>query len=194
MAATPEQARSPIQDCVHHFRSPGENLYAVADAARDRELVFAARDEFGLELRTLFVGDLAPHLEHVAPHLIAFPPETGFLERWAEHLGRSAGILLLSAAPANEIWTHLRRMFVITDEADQEFSFRYYDPRVLRAYLPTCTADEAREFFGPIRRVLVESERPDVMLAFGPDETGVQMRERSLKTSGPAASTGGAAR
>ena len=40
----------------------------------------------------------------------------------------------------------------------QPLYFRYYDPRVLRVYLPTCDADELRTLFGPISRLLCEDE------------------------------------
>ncbi len=44
--------------------------------------------------------------------------------------------------------------------------FRYYDPRVLRVYLPTCLAPELRTVFGPVRRFLLESEDPALMLEY----------------------------
>jgi hypothetical protein len=35
--------------------------------------------------------------------------------------------------------------------------FRYYDPRVLRSYLPTCTPEELAQVFGPIHSFVMES-------------------------------------
>ncbi|KIH82848.1 hypothetical protein UCMB321_3303 [Pseudomonas batumici] len=34
--------------------------------------------------------------------------------------------------------------------------FRYYDPRVLSVFLPTCTDEEFTKFLGPLNRLLVE--------------------------------------
>ena len=44
--------------------------------------------------------------------------------------------------------------------------FRWYDPRVLRVYLPTCTVGELREVFGPARAFLVEDVDPGVLLRY----------------------------
>ncbi len=42
------------------------------------------------------------------------------------------------------------------DESGKKLFFRYYDPRILRAYLPSCTSTELAEFFGPVGRFLLE--------------------------------------
>lgn len=180
MAEELSRPLSPIATCLERVMIENDRLFAVVDAARDTELAFTARDRFGLKLRTLFVGDLAQHLDHVAPHLIGLKRNSGFLDLWAEHLDRSPGILLLTEATADELWAHLRKIFIISDENGEEFSFRYYDPRVLRPYLPTCTKSEAREFFGPIRRIMVGAEQSGRMLSCEPGETGVNIEEHTL--------------
>lgn len=44
-------------------------------------------------------------------------------------------------------------------EADPIY-FRFYDPRVLRRFLPVCTPDQLYAFFGPIDYFLFEDEDP----------------------------------
>jgi hypothetical protein len=44
--------------------------------------------------------------------------------------------------------------------------FRFYDPRVLRAYLPTCLAEELNIVFGPVRNFWMESRDPGELLEF----------------------------
>jgi hypothetical protein len=44
--------------------------------------------------------------------------------------------------------------------------FRYYDPRVLRVYLPTCRPAELETFFGPIDAFLTEGEGSGEMVEF----------------------------
>jgi len=44
--------------------------------------------------------------------------------------------------------------------------FRYYDPRVLRAYLPTCSPAELNTFFGPVTAFITEGENPGEILEF----------------------------
>ena len=52
------------------------------------------------------------------------------------------------------------------DEAGRKLVFRYYDPRVLRAYLPTCFADELKTVYGGIECFYTESEDPNQLLEF----------------------------
>jgi len=43
-------------------------------------------------------------------------------------------------------------------------TFRFWDPRVLRALAPVMAAGEATEFFGPLSRLIVESEKPEIAM------------------------------
>ena len=52
---------------------------------------------------------------------------------------------------------HLRKIFIVEDDEGQEYFFRYYDPRVLRTFLPTCSKCQLDEFFGPIEVAICES-------------------------------------
>ena len=63
-------------------------------------------------------------------------------------------------------------MVELEDEKDEkEVYFRFYDPRVLRTFLPTCTPEETTEFFGPVRSYLVEAEEPETLLIFTDSQT-----------------------
>jgi hypothetical protein len=52
--------------------------------------------------------------------------------------------------------------------------FRFYDPRVLRSFLPTCTEPECAEFFGPIGRFVMEAEQPGALWSFTRVPRGLQ--------------------
>ena len=164
-----------------------QGLYGIADSARDPELASYAFRLYMEERRWLFEDQAAPHMGAVAPYLvsIAFRAQYPFrrsdhLDLWADRIGTNAGILLLSRADPIPLWRHLRLMFRVRDESGDEFFFRYYDPRVLRVYLPTCNAAETRLFFGPIEAILVEAETPDTMLVCRPGRTGVKIEEAPL--------------
>ena len=45
-------------------------------------------------------------------------------------------------------------------------TFRFWDPRVLRAMVPAMPPDEADAFFGPCERIIVEAEKPAMALEF----------------------------
>lgn len=44
--------------------------------------------------------------------------------------------------------------------------FRFYDPRVLRAFLPACGGAELSELFGPARMLLAEQAEPQAAHAW----------------------------
>lgn len=133
-------------------------LYAIVDGVQAVELAFVAR-LMGHPVYTLFSGDMAEAVAHAGPHLIAVERPLPFLEKWVETVGHHCGVLLQTEAELDLLYTHLREIFVVTDEEEgQEYFFRYYDPRVIRTFLPTCTAGELEEFFGVVDRWIIEDK------------------------------------
>jgi hypothetical protein len=61
---------------------------------------------------------------------------------------------------------HLRHFLMVEIEGGKPVYFRFYDPRVLRVYLPTCTDQERQQFFGPLANYLMEGEEKSVLLDF----------------------------
>jgi hypothetical protein len=112
-----------------------------------------------------------------APYLIPIPLDSQYLESWTDHWGKNVGIFLTSSATPDRLLRHLREIFVVKDEGGQEYFFRFYDPRVLRVFLPTCTLQEAKEFFGPIGVILSEAEAAEAILKFSLGRESVQLEE-----------------
>jgi hypothetical protein len=140
---------------------PEERLYALVDGASAADLAVTGR-VLGHRLYTLFEGDMAAQVAHAGPILIPLDEEPlAFLARWAEVLGKNAGVLLQTQAELGPLHAHLRHVFVCSDEEGSEYFLRFYDPRVLRGFLPTCDAEQRTEFFGPVQRFLVEAEAGD---------------------------------
>ena len=142
--------------------TPALSVWAVLDGARDPR-IHKALFESRLEFRCLFAGPLERELELAAPQLVELLPghrltlrllDEGFRESW--------GILLRIADPAN-LRHHLRTLLRVQDEDGRKLLFRYYDPRVLRVYLPTCTPDELRQIFGPVDSLLCEGEGGELL-------------------------------
>lgn len=136
----------------------GPQVHWLLDGARDPRIAGLLRSG-KLEYACLFDGRLDPRLQAAAPHLVhlaAGSPTTNRL--LALGWGKAWGIL--TVAPAHVTLTqqrlHLKKLLRVKDENGRELVFRYYDPRVLRAYLPTCTGAEARTVFGPLTRLVAE--------------------------------------
>lgn len=147
-------------------RVPQRRLYALLDGARSRrveDLVVNSR----LPWRCLYDGLLSPTISRVAPYLVALDPGSIFdMDIIAHGFGESWGLFIESPVEIDDLRRHLRRFLKVETEDARRLLFRFYDPRVLRVYLPTCRADELATFFGPIRTLYVEPQPPTRIDAF----------------------------
>lgn len=140
--------------------------YALLDAARD-ERIYNAVLRADCEWACLYRGDAAVTMAAVAPYLVRLERESRFTQ-WLleEGWGDSWGIYVLAPVPLDALRTHFRR-FVFAQLPDgRNVYFRFYDPRVLRVFLPTCSEEESAQLFGPIERFIVEGDEPDQTLLF----------------------------
>lgn len=141
-------------------------VYAILDGASIPNLLsLLAEDE--VDHVCLYRGELDPDLAQAAPYLVHLPEESPFtrllLQRgWGQHWG----ILVLSKETLRRLRMHFRKFLMVWDPDGKPLYFRYYDPRVLRIYLPTCNDDELQTLFGPVSTYVMEGEKLDVLLRF----------------------------
>lgn len=148
------------------FAEEAANVYAVLDGASVPALLDQLY-ELEPEHECLYRGELEPDLAEVAPYLVCLEPDAEFT-RWllAEGWGRHWGVFLSSDADLRALRRHLRTFLVVYDPEGRPLYFRYYDPRVLRVYMPTCNAEELQTVFGPVVSYLLEDEDPRALLRF----------------------------
>lgn len=140
-------------------------LYAVLDAARDERVLELCHESID-ETRSLYEGDKGNALEDVAPHLVSFAPGSGLLERLIrDGWGKSFGVFIESRASFKALRRHLRRFLLVEEEDNpQRLYFRYYDPRVLREFLPIATVRQNDEIFADVIDAFVaEGERGEAL-------------------------------
>jgi hypothetical protein len=127
------------------------------------------------EQRSLYDGLEAELRADGAPYLVRFEPGSSLLPRVvAAGWGRSWGIFIDAACSLRDVRAHLRRLLIVTREADQlPMYFRFYDPRVLRSFLPIATPRQEGLFFGPIERFLGDSPGGEAMFVFTRGEAGL---------------------
>jgi hypothetical protein len=116
----------------------------------------------------LYRGELDPDIATVAPYLVRLESGDKFAELvlkegWGEHWG----IFMLSTATLRALRDHFREFHTVELPDQRTVLFRYYDPRVLRSFLPACNAAELGSFFGPVQSFVVEGEAPDAGTKFG---------------------------
>lgn len=130
-------------------------VYLLLDAARDPR-IHDAITTLGTRRHCIF-GDVPPALARVAPHIVASDTDTPIASMFAtEGRNRSWGMMLRSEAGIDDLAEHLYGLVRARLPEGREVLFRFWDPRVMRAYLPTCTAGELAHVFGPIETFLVE--------------------------------------
>jgi hypothetical protein len=153
------------------------NTWAIVDGARDRRLQGLVATS-GLPHRCLYIGDLHPAVARAAPWLVHLSREAPLTRTLVtEGWGQSWGVFLRTDAGIAALHRHLRRFLRVRDEGGRYLLFRYYDPRVLRVYLPTCTEAELDYVFGPIEQFVMEADAPDRALTFRRQGSSLTMDE-----------------
>ncbi|HKG92802.1 MAG TPA: DUF4123 domain-containing protein [Gemmatimonadaceae bacterium] len=141
-------------------------VWAVLDGARDEGIRSLVRYS-GMEQACLYAGRLPSQLEAAAPYLVRLVESAHFTRDLLEAgWGRSWGIYFTSRGTLDQLRRHLRTFLRVRDERGQRLIFRYYDPRVLRVFLPTCTPSELEQLFGPVDAYVAEGEDGRSVLRF----------------------------
>lgn len=147
---------------VELLQSQAQPLFAILDAAQNDRILELLRDS-GETYQSLYEGKAALDLVNFAPYLVQLPKDSALLRNLvAEGWDKNWGIYLTSEAPFQEVRRHFRNFIIVETEEGKELYFRFYDPRVLRAFLPTCSLEELNQIYGPVTAYIVINERKDI--------------------------------
>lgn len=141
--------------------------YLLFDAAKAEMNLYNAM-ELNPNHQSLYKGSAEEDLVGVAPYLFSIKENTPFADWYfKEGWNQSWGTLLFANAAFEDVYKHFRKFLMVKTEDGQQLYFRFYDPRVLRIFLPTCEEPgQLKELFGPVRHFLTESENEDEVLQF----------------------------
>ncbi len=138
-------------------------------------LLDAARIGFDLQkfldgsakIDCLYRGRSEEILAEVAPYVGELEEGSDF-NNWlfGDGWGKSWGLYINSGSSLQDLWKHFRNFLIVMDENGRELYFRFYDPRVLRVFLPSCDAGQLAEFFGPVKSFVMEGEDPKIAIEF----------------------------
>jgi Domain of unknown function (DUF4123) len=142
----------------HFFGDPELNLYAVLDGASIPDLLERLEEEKP-ESVCLYRGELSEDLASAAPYLVHIIPDTPFtewllLEGWGNHWG----IFVLTKGDLKETRKHFRTFLLVKDPEGRQLYFRFYDPRVLRTFIPMATPEQVAQITGLLEKILFEAE------------------------------------
>ena len=142
----------------------GLKVYAILDGASAEQLPQTI-DQYSIESVCLLRGVLDPDLAQAAPYLVRLLDDSPFTD-WvlSDGWGNHWGIFVVTTANLRTLRQHFRSFLTVYDPDNVPLFFRYYDPRVLRVYLPTCETEELEEIFGPVDRYLMEGEDGKTLL------------------------------
>ena len=142
------------------------SIYTILDTARD-DRIYKAIVNFHGECICLFRGSLARQLASVAPYLIKLNKDDPFTYWLLSHgWGESWGIFIKTRGTLKELRSHFRKFLMVYDEEGRPLYFRYYDPRVLRVYLPSCNEKDLKTLFGPVNYYLMENQDEKKLIEF----------------------------
>ncbi len=174
---------------LSHLATLTVPLYCLLDAACDKTIpsLLALAQE---QKQCLYDGQSASDLADWAPYLVKLSHGSPFTKALLDlGWGKGWASYFTSNASFEEIRHHFRKFLMIQLQGGQEVYFRFYDPRVLREFLPTAAPEEAAIFFGPAQQWLIEAEEPETMLILQHDQGTLTTRNVSLTpTAGSAAS------
>lgn len=148
------------------------DMWMIVDGARNPRIYSSLLSSY-LEHSCLYAGDLPPALESAAPYLVQLEFDSRYTRKLIDDAwGNSWGIFLRCNETMDRVRRHLRQFLRVQDGRGRHLLFRYYDPRVLRVYLPTCTGEELRTVYGPIQSFFMEDEDPETALECRRDDDG----------------------
>lgn len=164
--AASARARRRTQRVLEILSQVGKALYALLDTARDARIL-PLLTSGGCEYRILYNGKTAETMAGYAPYLVSLPPEAPFLEQLVERgWGQSWGYYLSCSDDFSTLRNHFRRLTMVKMPDGTMVYFRFYDPRVLRAFLPTAVSGEIDQFFGAISAFYLEAEDGNTLLTY----------------------------
>lgn len=152
-----------IEQCFWPKRG-GQDVWMIVDAARDERIFGMLLGSFYSRHSCLFSAHIPTGLEVAAPYLVQLEYGDPGTQRLISHAwGNSWGVFLRCDARPESLRRHLRELLIVRDPKGTRLLFRYYDPRVLKLFLPMCTLDELRVVFGPVSHFFIE-DAPDLLL------------------------------
>lgn len=189
MNVTP--ARRSVASLIEQYFWPKgsrRDVWMVVDAARDPRIFGLLLECFYSQHFCLFSGPLAPQLEVAAPYLVQLDYDDPKTQRFLKQaFGNNWGIFLKCDSRTDTLRRHLREFLIVLDKTGTQLVFRYYDPRVFRVYLPTCTRDELSTVFGPVECFWMENESSQSLLEFRLNRMNLDSRTLPLgaESGGP---------
>jgi hypothetical protein len=146
----------------------GETVFCTLDPLRDARIP-AFLDASGERFIALDDG------LRVAAYVVQLPPHARLLDVLVKDgWSRGWGFYCTSAGGLDEVCAHFRNFVTLYTPSGTPLTFRFWDPRVLRASVPSLLPQEAVDFFGPLTRIVVEGEKTEMAVEYSVGPRGAK--------------------
>ncbi|MCX6270597.1 MAG: DUF4123 domain-containing protein [Bacteroidetes bacterium] len=140
--------------------------FLLLDAARMGDNMDTAK-QLCIRFDTLIQGKNKDLIIRYGPFLFDIQDNIQFKNWYFEQgWGDSWGVLVYSSEDQKSIVKHLGGLLLSKTPNGRDRYFRFYDPRVLRKYLPGCDKNQLKDFFGSIDYFITEDEDPEFGILF----------------------------
>ena len=130
--------------------SAARRLFAVIDSCNQPSVPKKIAELGPARAVSLYRGGAEEQYETVAPYLVHVDEPT--FDWIDQQLWQSPwGIFASSEVALETLRTHFRHFLTVKGTDGKPYLFRFYDPRILPAFLGSCNRDELVKFFGPVR-------------------------------------------
>lgn len=153
-----------VADQIYKLAARDEaQLYVVLDACRCNVAERVSRHGVDYAILWQERGDVPKELRGALPYVVLCRPRRAFA-RWVfeEGWGESWGVFAIARAGLDELAGHLRGNLMVDTPGGDSVFFRFYDPRVLRTFIPTCSPEQITELYGPVLAFAMEDEHRDI--------------------------------
>jgi hypothetical protein len=176
---------APRTSLLNYFRSLSEPLFCLLDAACGQQVFQLIQDEIRsatpARIQCLYDGNSAQELAAFAPYLVQLAPDSSMLEGLLHKgWGKGWASYFVSRSSFEDLRHHFRKFLLVKLDSDEEAYFRFYDPRVLTVFLPTCNARELGDFFGPVGAWMIETKDPETLSQLTNEHGGLTAVEIKL--------------
>ncbi len=128
----------------------GGQLFAVLDACDAPAVPLLCNGLGTSRAVSLYRGEAEERYADIAPYLVHVTDETVMDWLLAYAATPAWGILLIAPIGFELVRSHLRKFLKVLGPDGRRLYFRFYDPRVLTLFLPTCDRSQLEQLFGPL--------------------------------------------
>ncbi len=142
------RSREVPQAVLRQLAAAG-SLYAVVDSCNAPMVPRKVMEMGPLRAVSLYRGTAEEQYWNVAPYLLAVDEP---LLDWilSEETKAAWGIFIGCRSDIETVRHHLRHFLKVRAPEKEVWNFRFYDPRVLKPFLGSCSTEDLRLFFGPV--------------------------------------------